>query len=84
MGKYIDKYLKGVPDVPTEHRVRMLTLIHSITFGHVAPNYRTESLHGAGSPQAQKIMIERETDMDIKQKLARSLAGIDKRENVIN
>jgi len=84
MGKYIDKYLKGVPDVPTEHRIRMLTLIHSITFGHVAPNYRTESLHGAGSPQAQKIMIERETDMDIKQKLARSLAGIDKRENVIN
>lgn len=84
VGKYIDKYLKGVPDVPTEHRIRMLTLIHSITFGHVAPNYRTESLHGAGSPQAQKIMIERETDMDIKQKLARSLAGIDKRENVIN
>lgn len=82
IGKYIDKYLKGVPDVPTEQRIRMLTLIHSITFGHVAPNYRTESLHGAGSPQAQKIMIERETDMDLKQNLARSLAGIDKRENV--
>jgi len=82
MGKYVDKYLKGVPDVPTEHRIRMLTLIHSMTFGQIAPSYRTESLHGAGSPQAQKIMIERETDMDLKQRLARSLAGIDKRENV--
>ena len=82
MGKYIDKYLKGIPDVPTEHRIRMLTLIHSMTFGQVAPSYRTESLHGAGSPQAQKIMIERETDMDLKQRLARSLAGIDKREDV--
>ena len=82
MGKYIDKYLKGVPDVPTEHRIRMLTLIHSMTFGQIAPSYRTESLHGAGSPQAQKIMIERETDMDLKQRLARSLAGIDEREAV--
>jgi len=82
IGKYVDKYLKGVPDVPTEHRIRMLTLIQSMTFGQIAPSYRTESMHGAGSPQAQKIMIERETDMDLKQRLARSLAGIDKRENV--
>jgi len=82
IGKYVDKYLKGVPDVPTEHRIRMLTLIQSMTFGQIAPSYRTESMHGAGSPQAQKIMIERETDMDLKQSLARSLAGIDKRENV--
>jgi hypothetical protein len=41
----------------------------------------TESMHGAGSPQAQKIMIERETDMDAKQRFARSIAGIDKRED---
>jgi 4-hydroxybutyryl-CoA dehydratase/vinylacetyl-CoA-Delta-isomerase len=38
-------------------------------------------MHGAGSPQAQKIMIERESDMESKQKLARSIAGIDKRED---
>ena len=82
MGKYIDKYLRGVPDVPTEHRLRMLSLIHSMTFGQIAPSYRTESMHGAGSPQAQKVMIERETNMELKQKLARRLAGIDKREEV--
>jgi 4-hydroxybutyryl-CoA dehydratase/vinylacetyl-CoA-Delta-isomerase len=83
IGKYIDKYLRGVPDVPTEARYRMLTLIHAMTFGLVAPSYRAESMHGAGSPQAQKIMIERETDMEYKQKLARSIAGIDAREDVL-
>ena len=84
IGKYIDKYLKGVPEVTTEARYRMLTLIHAMTFGLIAPSYRTESMHGAGSPQAQKIMIERETDMDAKQRFARSIAGIDEREDVLS
>lgn len=59
-----------------------MTLVHSMTFGTTAPSYRTESMHGAGSPQAQKIMIERQTDKKYKKKLARSLAGIDEREDV--
>ena len=83
IGKYIEKYLRGVPEVPTEARYRMLTLIHAMSFGLVAPSYRTESMHGAGSPQAQKIMIERETDMELKQKLARTIAGVDRREEVL-
>jgi len=83
IGDYLDKYLKGAPDVPTEHRFRMLTLVHAMTFGLTAPSYRAESMHGAGSPQAQKIMIERETDMDAKQRFARSVAGIDEREDVL-
>ena len=81
IGKYIDKYLKADPAYSTEDRYRMLTLIHAMCFGVVAPSYHTESMHGAGSPQAQKIMIERETDMEAKQKFARSIAGIDKRED---
>jgi len=82
VGKYIQKYLRGVADVPTEARMRMVSLIHSMTFGTTAPSYRAESMHGAGSPQAQKIMIERLTDMDYKKRLARRLAGIDAREEV--
>jgi 4-hydroxybutyryl-CoA dehydratase/vinylacetyl-CoA-Delta-isomerase len=81
IGKYIDKYLKGDPAFSTEDRYRMLTLIHAMCFGVVAPSYHTESMHGAGSPQAQKIMIERQTDMAKKQQLSRSIAGIDKRED---
>ena len=84
IGEYIDKYLRGAADVPTEHRIRMLTLIHAMCFGTIAPSYHTESLHGAGSPQAQRIMIERQTDMDYKKMLARRLAGIDARENVMD
>jgi 4-hydroxybutyryl-CoA dehydratase/vinylacetyl-CoA-Delta-isomerase len=84
IGKYVEKYLKGDSKYSTEERYRMLTLIHAMCFGVVAPSYRTESMHGAGSPQAQKIMMERESDMESKQKLARSIAGIDKRENILD
>jgi len=83
IGPYIDKYLRGDPEVPTEARYRMLTLLHAMSTGLVAPSYRTESMHGAGSPQAQKIMIERGSGMENKQKLARSIAGIDEREDVL-
>ena len=76
--------MKGDPAYSTEDRYRMLTLIHAICYGVVAPSYHTESMHGAGSPQAQKIMIERETDMPLKQQLARNIAGIDKRENPLD
>ena len=60
----------------------MLMLLHAMTFGQIALNFRTESMHGAGSPMAQKIMIERQTDRAAKVRLARSLAGIDQREDV--
>jgi 4-hydroxybutyryl-CoA dehydratase/vinylacetyl-CoA-Delta-isomerase len=35
-----------------------------------------ESMHGAGSPQAQRIMIYRESDLEKKMKLAKALLGI--------
>jgi 4-hydroxybutyryl-CoA dehydratase/vinylacetyl-CoA-Delta-isomerase len=80
VGKYVNKYLKGVEEIPTEFRLRMFRLIENISMGLGAVGYRTESMHGAGSPQAQRIMIEREVDIDFKKKLAKVLAGIE-REN---
>jgi 4-hydroxybutyryl-CoA dehydratase/vinylacetyl-CoA-Delta-isomerase len=77
IGKYIQKYLKGVEKVPTEHRLRIFRLIENISMGLGATSYRTESMHGAGSPQAQRIMIERIVDINFKKKLAKSLAGIE-------
>jgi 4-hydroxybutyryl-CoA dehydratase/vinylacetyl-CoA-Delta-isomerase len=38
--------------------------------------YLTESMHGAGSPQAQRIMISRLADVKGKQKKAKKLCGI--------
>ncbi len=78
IGKYINKYLKGVEGVPTEYRLRMLRLIENLTMGLGAVGYRAESMHGAGSPQAQRIMIEREEDIEYKKKLAKIIAGIEK------
>ena len=56
--------------------MRMLRLIENLTLGTAAVGYLTESMHGAGSPQAQRIMISRQVDMAQKQKTAKTLAGI--------
>jgi 4-hydroxybutyryl-CoA dehydratase/vinylacetyl-CoA-Delta-isomerase len=40
-------------------------------------------MHGAGSPQAQRIMIEREVNIEEKKKLAKFLAGIEKRDKTL-
>jgi len=44
--------------------------------GMAAVGYLTESMHGAGSPQAQRIMINRLVDMEHKKELAKRLARI--------
>ena len=77
-GPLLDKYLKARPDVPTEHRLRILRLIENMTLGRNAVGYLTESVHGAGSPQAQRIQIYRQMNLTVKQQLAKRLAGIEK------
>jgi len=76
LGPYIQKYLKGVDEVPTEHRLRLFRLIENLCLGSAAVGYRTESMHGAGSPQAQRIMIARQGNLEQKKSLAKNIAGI--------
>ncbi|MGP1362859.1 MAG: 4-hydroxyphenylacetate 3-hydroxylase family protein [Bacteroides sp.] len=76
VGKYVEKYLRGVDTVPTEDRMRILRLIENMTLGTAAVGYRTESLHGAGSPQAQRIMIARQGNLEAKKELAKNIARI--------
>jgi 4-hydroxybutyryl-CoA dehydratase/vinylacetyl-CoA-Delta-isomerase len=76
VGKYIDKYLGGKSDVDCEKRMRILRLIENITLGTGAVSYLTESIHGAGSPQAQKIMIARLADLESAKLYAFKLCGI--------
>ncbi len=76
IGKWVDKYFKARGDIPTENRMRILRLIENITLGSAAVGYLTESMHGAGSPQAQRIMISRLVNMKEKQKVSKRLAGI--------
>lgn len=77
VGPLLEKYLKGRADVSTEDRVRILRLIENMTLGRNAVGYLTESMHGAGSPQAQRIQIARQMQIEFKKQLAKELAGVE-------
>jgi len=76
-GPYVEKYFKGVNVVSTENRLRILRLIENLTLGTAAVGYRTESMHGAGSPQAQRVMIARQGNLAMKKELAKAIAKIE-------
>ncbi len=72
VGHLVRKYFSGVEGIPTEDRVKIARLIEAMTGGTAL----VESMHGAGSPQAQRIMIFREGDLENKIKLAKALIGV--------
>ena len=76
IGPLIRKFLQGKSGVDTVDRMRILRLIENMTIGRNAVGYLTESLHGAGSPQAQRIQIARGMRIEDKKSRARHLAGI--------
>lgn len=73
------KYFKGSPAATTEERMRVLRFIENVALGTAAVGYRTESMHGAGSPQAQRIMIARQSNIESKKELAKVITGIKKK-----
>ncbi len=77
VGGYVKKYLVGTASVPVENRMKILRLIENMSLGTAAVGYRTESMHGAGSPQAQRIMISRQGNLDQKKSLAKVIARIE-------
>ncbi len=74
IGKYVEKYTKGKESIPAEHRYRLLRLLENMTGGTAL----VESMHGAGSPQAQRVMILRQGNLAHKVGLAMDLAGIER------
>ena len=72
VGPLVKKYFSGAEGIPTEHRIKIARLIEAMTGGTAL----VESMHGAGSPQAQRVMIFREGDLAKKIKLAKVLLGI--------
>ena len=72
VGHLVKKYFSGVEGIPTEHRVKIARLIEAMTGGTAL----VESMHGAGSPQAQRVMIFREGNLNKKMMLAKALVGI--------
>jgi 4-hydroxybutyryl-CoA dehydratase/vinylacetyl-CoA-Delta-isomerase len=80
MSSELKKYLKGIKETNAEDRVKILRLIENMTLGRNAVAYLTESLHGAGSPQAQRVQIKRKVNIDEKKELAKKLSGINKKD----
>ena len=76
IGDVCNKYFAAAPTCTTEERMRVLRFLENICLGSSAVGYRTESMHGAGSPQAQRIMISRQGNINAKKELAKAIAGI--------
>jgi 4-hydroxybutyryl-CoA dehydratase/vinylacetyl-CoA-Delta-isomerase len=76
-GPILRKYLATRPEVSVDNRRRVLRLIENMTLGRNAVGYLTESMHGAGSPQAQRIQIQRLMNLEEKKRMAKKLAGIE-------
>ena len=76
LGDVCNKFFRGSSVATTEERMRILRLLENMCLGAAAVGYRTESMHGAGSPQAQRIMIARQGNIEAKKALAKVIAGI--------
>jgi 4-hydroxybutyryl-CoA dehydratase/vinylacetyl-CoA-Delta-isomerase len=77
IGEICSKYFAADSEVAdTMDRMRILRLIENMCLGTAAVGYRTESMHGAGSPQVQRIMISRQSDLASKENMAKTIAGI--------
>jgi len=72
VGHLVKKYFSGVAQIPAKDRIKIGRLIEAMTGGTAL----VESMHGAGSPQAQRVMIFREGELEKKIKLAKALLGI--------
>lgn len=76
IGPLLQKFLVGSAEFTTEWRQRLLRLIENITLGSGGVGYLVESMHGAGSPMAQRIMLARLADIDKKEAYALKIAGL--------
>ena len=76
LGPYVQKYLAAAAGWDPADRVKVLRLIENLVAGAGAVAYLIESMHGAGSPMAQRIVIGRQADLEGKVSLARRLLGL--------
>ncbi len=75
-GPYIEKYLAANPEFPTVDRMKVLRLIENLVAGSGAVGYLIESMHGAGPPTAQRIMIGRQVGLSDKMQQVKKLLSI--------
>ncbi|MHA1945799.1 MAG: 4-hydroxyphenylacetate 3-hydroxylase family protein [Candidatus Hodarchaeales archaeon] len=77
IGPLLKKYLSTCSDSPVIDRYKLLRFIENLSMGLASVSYKTESLHGAGSPQAQRIMITRQSGLEKKIQLVKDILDIE-------
>jgi 4-hydroxybutyryl-CoA dehydratase/vinylacetyl-CoA-Delta-isomerase len=73
-GAMLKRMVESARGTP-EDRMRVLRLIENMTLGATAVAIRTESMHGAGSPQAQRVRMEAQANLDDKVAAAARICG---------
>jgi len=75
---YLERFLKGVDEVPAEHRIRIVRLIENISWG--LGSLLHSATHGGGSGQACKMTLyefsKLQPHREMAVKSAKALAGI--------
>ncbi|MFP4037016.1 MAG: 4-hydroxyphenylacetate 3-hydroxylase N-terminal domain-containing protein [Desulfobacteraceae bacterium] len=74
VGGLLKKYLKGAEGVPVEKRIKMFRLVEKMALESADT---ISDIHGGGSPEAHRVTIFRESNLEEKIKAAKRLAGIE-------
>ena len=77
VGPLLRKYLTVCDGLSLEERIKVLRYIENLTMGLTGVSFKGESLHGAGSPQAQKIMITRRAGLEKKKGFVKKILDLD-------
>ena len=72
IGGLLEKYFKGKDGFSTEDKRKLCRYIENMT----SVGTLVEALHGAGSPQAQRIVMLRQADLPAKAEAAKKVIGI--------
>jgi 4-hydroxybutyryl-CoA dehydratase/vinylacetyl-CoA-Delta-isomerase len=75
LGPVVRKFMAGRAGVDPEVRMRLFRLLEFLTHGMGSTYFLHESLHGAGAPEAMKITLRREIDLDPFVAAALALSG---------
>ena len=63
--------------IGSSSRARLLRLVEWFAYGSGSVPLRIECMHGAGSPAAQRLVIDRSVDWDERVRMAKRLAGVE-------
>ena len=74
IGKYVDKYLRGAADVPTEDRMRMFRLCEYLYGG--ASTVRVPAIFGGGGSEVERIKLKYAANIDELKEYAKQLAKV--------